>query len=52
MFCLPRASGTEDVVRVYAEAATQQQADQLGAKVSLAVYKMADGVGDQPVVPV
>ncbi|CAH0721176.1 unnamed protein product, partial [Brenthis ino] len=46
-----RPSGTEDVVRVYAEADTQQSADKLAAEVAQAVYDLADGVGDRPVLP-
>uniref|UniRef100_A0A7N8YMQ5 Phosphoacetylglucosamine mutase n=1 Tax=Mastacembelus armatus TaxID=205130 RepID=A0A7N8YMQ5_9TELE len=43
-----RPSGTEDVVRVYAEAETQESADTLAHEVSLAVYRLAGGVGDEP----
>ncbi|XP_014327711.2 phosphoacetylglucosamine mutase [Xiphophorus maculatus] len=43
-----RPSGTEDVVRVYAEADTQESADTLAHEVSLAVYGLAGGVGDEP----
>ncbi|KAG2468583.1 AGM1 mutase, partial [Polypterus senegalus] len=43
-----RPSGTEDVVRVYAEADTQRNADLLAHEVSLAVYKLAGGVGEEP----
>ncbi|XP_041832062.1 phosphoacetylglucosamine mutase [Melanotaenia boesemani] len=43
-----RPSGTEDVVRVYAEADTQEDADALAHEVSLAVYRLAGGVGDEP----
>ncbi|XP_008300912.1 phosphoacetylglucosamine mutase [Stegastes partitus] len=43
-----RPSGTEDVVRVYAEAETQESADSLAHEVSLAVYRLAGGVGDEP----
>lgn len=46
-----RASGTEDVVRVYAEASTQQEADKLAAQVSLAVYQLAGGIGNAPGLP-
>lgn len=38
-----RPSGTEDVVRVYAEAATQDGADKLAAAVEAAVSKFAGG---------
>ncbi len=41
-----RPSGTEDVVRVYAEADTQDNADQLAYEVGLAVHKLAGGVGE------
>ncbi|XP_061723518.1 phosphoacetylglucosamine mutase isoform X2 [Cydia pomonella] len=43
-----RPSGTEDVVRVYAEADTQENADKLAAQVSQAVFDLAGGVGDRP----
>ncbi|XP_069140710.1 phosphoacetylglucosamine mutase-like isoform X2 [Argopecten irradians] len=43
-----RPSGTEDVVRVYAEADTQTNADKLAQEVGLAVYNMAGGIGDPP----
>ncbi|KPJ19152.1 Phosphoacetylglucosamine mutase [Papilio machaon] len=46
-----RPSGTEDVVRVYAEADTQQSADKLAAEVAQAVFDMAGGVGNRPVLP-
>lgn len=45
-----RPSGTEDVVRIYAEASTKEDTAKLAAEVSLAVYKMAGGVGPEPVV--
>ena len=40
-----RASGTEDVVRVYAEAATREGADALAREVARAVHAHAGGVG-------
>ncbi|XP_071998144.1 phosphoacetylglucosamine mutase isoform X3 [Engystomops pustulosus] len=43
-----RPSGTEDVVRVYAEADTQENADALAHEVCLAVFHRAGGVGDEP----
>ncbi|XP_020390190.1 phosphoacetylglucosamine mutase isoform X2 [Rhincodon typus] len=43
-----RPSGTEDVVRIYAEAETQSNADTLAHEVSLVVYKLAGGVGEEP----
>ena len=41
-----RPSGTEDVVRVYAEAQTQAGADALSLQVLASVHKMAGGVGE------
>lgn len=46
-----RPSGTEDIVRVYAEAASQEDTDKLAAEVSQAVYDLAGGVGDRPSTP-
>ncbi|NXW02091.1 AGM1 mutase, partial [Fregetta grallaria] len=43
-----RPSGTEDVVRVYAEADAQENADALAHEVSLAVYHLAGGKGAPP----
>lgn len=43
-----RPSGTEDVVRVYAEADTQEHTDDLANKVSQLVYDLAGGVGTRP----
>lgn len=43
-----RSSGTEDVVRVYAEAATEADVKRLAAEVELLVYQLADGVGPEP----
>ncbi|NWI99318.1 AGM1 mutase, partial [Crypturellus undulatus] len=43
-----RPSGTEDAVRVYAEADTQEAADALAHEVSLAVHHLAGGVGAPP----
>ncbi|NXW17076.1 AGM1 mutase, partial [Circaetus pectoralis] len=43
-----RPSGTEDVVRIYAEADTQENADVLAHEVSLAVYHLAGGKGAPP----
>jgi len=43
-----RPSGTEDVVRVYAEAATQETMEDLAKKVAQAVYDLAGGVGTRP----
>lgn len=43
-----RPSGTEDVVRVYAEAASRTAADELAIKIAQAVYDMANGIGERP----
>ncbi|KAK9807569.1 hypothetical protein WJX72_002994 [[Myrmecia] bisecta] len=43
-----RPSGTEDVVRVYAEASTQEGADLLAKTVARVVYRTASGVGPAP----
>ncbi|KAL4450013.1 hypothetical protein ABPG77_010682 [Micractinium sp. CCAP 211/92] len=43
-----RPSGTEDVVRVYAEAESQQAADDLAATVARLVHAQAGGVGPAP----
>lgn len=48
-FCRP--SGTEDVVRVYAEADSMEDADKLAGDVAIAIYETVDGVGDKPVSP-
>ncbi|PVD31011.1 hypothetical protein C0Q70_10287 [Pomacea canaliculata] len=45
-----RPSGTEDVVRVYAEAETQEYADRLACEVGQVVYDKAGGVGNKPSV--
>ncbi|XP_068273677.1 phosphoacetylglucosamine mutase isoform X2 [Nyctibius grandis] len=43
-----RPSGTEDVVRIYTEADTQENADALAHEVSLTVYHLAGGRGAPP----
>lgn len=43
-----RPSGTEDNVRVYAEAATVEDANKLAFEVSSAVYDQAGGRGERP----
>ena len=43
-----RPSGTEDVVRVYAEAETQKEADDLALAVSEKVFDLAGGLGGRP----
>ena len=45
--CFVRPSGTEDVVRIYAEAATQAAADALAQAAADAVYELAGGVGER-----
>ncbi|XP_053595147.1 phosphoacetylglucosamine mutase [Microplitis demolitor] len=44
-----RASGTEDIVRVYAECQDPIDVEKLAAQVSLAVYQFAGGVGEIPI---
>lgn len=46
--CFVRPSGTEDVVRIYAEAATREDADNLCLKAMQAVHDLAGGVGERP----
>ncbi|XP_046877348.1 phosphoacetylglucosamine mutase isoform X2 [Hypomesus transpacificus] len=46
-----RPSGTEDIVRVYAEATNQESADALAYEVSLAVHRLAGGLGEEPIPP-
>lgn len=43
-----RPSGTEDIVRVYAEADTREAADSLALAVSQKVYDLAGGIRDRP----
>lgn len=43
-----RPSGTEDVVRVYAEAASREEADSLANAAARIVYDICAGVGDRP----
>ncbi len=43
-----RPSGTEDAVRIYAEAKTQKDADLLATEAAVLVHKLCDGVGDLP----
>lgn len=43
-----RPSGTEDVVRVYAEAETRGAADALAASVAALVHEHAGGIGERP----
>ena len=46
--CFGRPSGTEDVVRVYAEASTSEAADRLALDVAKAAFHLAGGVGTEP----
>lgn len=46
-----RPSGTEDIVRVYAEATTREDCDRLAAEVAVKVFELAGGVGEPPKVP-
>ena len=50
VYLICRPSGTEDIVRVYAEADTQSHADELAVHVASAVHWLAGGVGSPPVV--
>ncbi|XP_014287806.1 phosphoacetylglucosamine mutase [Halyomorpha halys] len=43
-----RPSGTEDIVRIYAEAESQEAADELATRVSRLVYDIAGGIGSFP----
>ncbi|CAO2634120.1 Phosphoacetylglucosamine mutase [Lemmus lemmus] len=43
-----RPSGTEDIVRVYAEADSQENADTLAGEVSLVVFQLAGGIEERP----
>lgn len=43
-----RPSGTEDVVRVYAETASREDTEKLALEVSQLVFDIAAGVGDRP----
>ena len=46
--CFVRPSGTENAVRVYAEAATQDAADALASEAAALLHKLCGGVGDPP----
>lgn len=45
-----RPSGTEDLIRVYAEADTKENADLLAVEVAQAVYEFCSGIGDKPTI--
>lgn len=46
-----RASGTEDIIRVYAEAATKEDTELLAIEVAQKVYELAGGIGPAPELP-
>lgn len=46
-----RPSGTEDVVRIYAEAETQELCDTLAYTLAGEVFDRAGGVGERPAKP-
>ena len=46
--CFIRPSGTEDVVRIYAEASTRELADELATMAAAIVHKRCHGIGDLP----
>ena len=46
--CFVRPSGTENAVRVYAEASTQADADSLASEAAALLHKLCGGVGDPP----
>lgn len=48
LLLMNRPSGTENVVRVYAEAETMEQAAALALTVERIVYDHAKGVGERP----
>jgi phosphoacetylglucosamine mutase len=46
--CFVRPSGTEDVVRIYAEGRTQTEADSLARAAAQRVHQLCGGIGDLP----
>ena len=46
--CFVRPSGTEDAVRVYAEANSQRGADSLASEAMMLIHKLCGGVGAPP----
>ena len=46
--CFVRPSGTENAVRVYAEASTQDAADALASEAAALLHRLCGGVGDPP----
>lgn len=49
--CFVRPSGTENVVRVYAEAALPTEADALATEAAKLVHNICRGIGEPPVFP-
>lgn len=49
--CFVRPSGTENVVRVYAEAKASRDADTLASKTAQLVHTLCNGVGEAPSFP-
>jgi phosphoacetylglucosamine mutase len=49
--CFVRPSGTENVVRIYAEALTAYDADALASIAAHLVHKLCQGIGDPPRIP-
>ncbi|XP_051165493.1 phosphoacetylglucosamine mutase [Leptopilina boulardi] len=45
-----RPSGTEDIVRVYAECENKADVEKLAVQVGVAVFNLANGVGQKPVL--
>mmetsp|Transcript_59428 Transcript_59428/g.64166 ORF Transcript_59428/g.64166 Transcript_59428/m.64166 type:complete len:87 (-) Transcript_59428:159-419(-) len=48
--CFIRPSGTEDIVRIYAEANTRQDAEELAILAAQIVYDECKGIGERPVL--
>lgn len=43
-----RPSGTEDIVRIYAEAETQAEVEKLCCEVARVTYDLCNGIGNRP----
>jgi len=48
--CFIRPSGTEDIVRIYAEANTREDAERLAILAAQIVYDECNGIGERPVL--
>jgi phosphoacetylglucosamine mutase len=48
--CFVRPSGTENAVRIYAEAATQRQADDLASEAVIVVQRICGGTNPSPTI--